>query len=49
MLLLHPSLLVKKNKCNYQIQLGYECNFDKYDTSVIQSLGAKYDYGNHKQ
>jgi len=27
------------------IQPGYEGNFDKYDASVIQSLGATYDYG----
>ena len=24
---------------------GYEGNFDKYDATVIQSLGAQYDYG----
>jgi len=31
---------------NYSnIQAGYEGNFDKYDATVIQSLGAQYDYG----
>jgi len=25
--------------------IGYESNFNKYDATVIQTLGAPYDYG----